>query len=322
MAAYGTYDYQMIFNANRNIIGANPNGLEEGTILHIPCEDGRLTKDSIGLEEKVAQDEEKYGNLGVPTSYEPPLKLVTGGGWEPFAGEKLSGQGFMVRLATTSLHRGENNRDYKVSFVNDWGSHTETLLPSGAFDVSIAWYIPDCTKLELLSEASVRRCTELDFTVPVYESVIGYFSVPGNKFANAQKFSDYEGARVCRLEGTFTHDLEEEGLAPPKIEMVHPQTATACFEALMNGTADVAGMEMETAQGAMNKMGLTYKEVVQNPNLSKLLTMRFVTHKANPRGRVYIAMLNRGLNEMRESGEWYDIVAAGLAEYHNLTQTN
>lgn len=60
--------------------------------------------------------------------------------------------------------------------------------------------------------------------------------------------------------------------------MVHTQTADACFEALLNGTADVAGMEMETAQGAMTKMGLTYKEVVQNPNLSKLLTMRFVTH--------------------------------------------
>ena len=27
-------------------------------------------------------------------------------------------------------------------------------------------------------------------------------------------------------------------------------------------------------------------------------------------------MLNKGLGEMRESGEWYDIVATGLAEYN------
>ena len=31
-------------------------------------------------------------------------------------------------------------------------------------------------------------------------------------------------------------------------------------------------------------------------------------------------MLNRGITEMRESGEWYDIVATGLAEYNKLSQ--
>jgi hypothetical protein len=30
-------------------------------------------------------------------------------------------------------------------------------------------------------------------------------------------------------------------------------------------------------------------------------------------------MLNKGLLEMRESGEWYDIVATGLAEYNALS---
>ena len=31
-------------------------------------------------------------------------------------------------------------------------------------------------------------------------------------------------------------------------------------------------------------------------------------------------MINRGLTEMRESGEWYDIVAAGLDEYNKQSQ--
>jgi polar amino acid transport system substrate-binding protein len=44
-AAYGTYDYQQIFNANRDIIAASPNSLVPGTQLVLPCLDGRLRPD-------------------------------------------------------------------------------------------------------------------------------------------------------------------------------------------------------------------------------------------------------------------------------------
>ncbi|MBL9047781.1 MAG: ABC transporter substrate-binding protein, partial [Tabrizicola sp.] len=49
-------------------------------------------------------------------------------------------------------------------------------------------------------------------------------------------------------------------------------------------------------------------------------TFHFIVSKSNPRGRVYLAMINRGLTEMRETGEWYDIVSSSLAEYNNLSQ--
>ena len=55
-----------------------------------------------------------------------------------------------------------------------------------------------------------------------------------------------------------------------------------------------------------------------NPALATFNTHHFVTSRSNKRGLEYIAMLNRGLAEMRESGEWYDIVATGLAEYNDL----
>ena len=45
-AAYGSYDYQMIFNANREALAANPNALPAGLQLILPCEDGRLTPDA------------------------------------------------------------------------------------------------------------------------------------------------------------------------------------------------------------------------------------------------------------------------------------
>lgn len=45
-AAYGSYDYQMIFNANRDALASNPSNLPPGLQLILPCEDGRLTADS------------------------------------------------------------------------------------------------------------------------------------------------------------------------------------------------------------------------------------------------------------------------------------
>ena len=319
--AYGSYDYQIIFNANRETIGGNPNTLEEGTTLQIPCADGRLSVESSS-EDVIAQEEAKQAaNVKTTNVYAPPIRLVSGNGWAPFTTEDLSGGGMVVRLATTALNRGGNSREYSVSFVDDWGSHLTTLLPLNAFDVSIAWYIPDCTKLELLSEGMAKRCTDLDHSLPIYESVVGYYTLADSEYANAREFSDFTGARFCRPEGWYTHDLEEEGLVPPAIEFVNPSQPIDCGEALLNGTADIVGMEIESMADVISELKVS-SEVVQNPYLTKLLTLTFVTHKTNPRGRVYISMLNKGLTEMRESGEWYAIIASSLAEHNESLLAN
>ena len=44
--AYGTFDYQIIFNANREVLAGNPNNLTAGLELKLPCKDGRLTADA------------------------------------------------------------------------------------------------------------------------------------------------------------------------------------------------------------------------------------------------------------------------------------
>jgi phage tail protein X/ABC-type amino acid transport substrate-binding protein len=318
-AAYGSFDYQNIFNANRDALAANPNSLPAGLQLILPCEDGRLTPDSE-LSAVIEAETEKQETTRVKSNvYEPPLKFVSSNGWMPFADETLTGGGIFVRMAATAMQRGGNDRGYEVSYVDDWMSHIDVLLPSGAFDISIAWESPDCSKLDMLGEFSARMCTEFDFSLPIYETAYSFNTLADNKYAGARAFADYAGAKLCRPEAWPMGDLEVQGLAPPVIEVVQPKNPIDCAELLLKGEVDVYSIEAETSTSNFTELGGTDKVVV-NPALTTFITYHFLTAKSNPRGRVYIAMLNRGITEMRESGEWYDIVATGLSEFNKLSQ--
>jgi ABC-type amino acid transport substrate-binding protein len=318
-AAYGSYDYQMIFNTNRDALAANPNNLPAGLQLILPCEDGRLSAETelnaiIEQETARAESTRKKSNV-----YEPPLKFVTSNDWMPFTDESLTGGGIFVRMAATAMQRGGNDRGYTVAYVDHWMSHIDTLLPTGAFDVSIAWEAPDCTKLDLLGEFSVRMCTEFDFSLPIYETAYSFNTLNDSAYANARAFGDYAGARICRPEAWPISDLEVQGLVEPLVTYVHPKAPMDCADLLLKGEVDLYSIEAETAAANFKELGAN-EQVSANPALATFISYHFLTAKSNPRGRVYIAMLNRGITEMRESGEWYDILATGLAEYNKLSQ--
>ncbi len=316
-AAYGSFNYQMIFNANRTAIANNTNSLPVGLQLILPCEDGRLTPDSslgaAGLEAEEEHEELHEAN----TNYDPPVKFVTANGWKPFTDESMTEGGIYVRMATTALHRGGNEHAFKVSYVDDWDSHISTLLPLGAFDVSVAWSRPDCTKIDMLGDFAIKMCTEFDFSLPIYEVAYAYHTLIDSPYASARKFSDYQGARICRPEGWPTSDLEVEGLAEPVVTFVRPKTPMECAEMLLAGEVDLYSIEVETSTANFEELGAT-DDVELNPALATFNTHHFVTSKTNERGVAFIAMLNTGITEMRESGEWYDIVATGLNEYNHI----
>ena len=318
-AAYNTFDYQMIFNANRDALAANPNSLPAGLQLILPCEDGRLTPDQeltsiIETETQKQESSAKKSNI-----YEPPLKFVTSNNWAPFTDESLTGGGIFVRMAATAMQRGGNDRGYEVSYVDDWMSHIDTLLPSGSFDISIAWESPDCSKLDMLGEFSARMCTDFDFSLPIYEAAYTFNTLPDSKYAGARSFADYTGAKICRPEAWPLGDLEVQGLTPPVVEYVQPKNPIECAEMLLKGEVDIYSIETETSVSNFGELDATDKISV-NPALTTFISYHFLTSKANPRGRVYIAMLNRGITEMRETGEWYDILASGLAEFNKMSQ--
>ena len=283
--AYGTFDYQMIFNANRDALAANPNELPAGLQLILPCDNGQLNADTELASVTTAESEKAQTKKKRNALYEPPLKFVTANGWPPFTDESLTGGGILNNLAMTALQRGGNDRDAELNWVDDWGAHLTTLLPTGAMDVSVAWQMPDCSKMDVLGEYSRYRCTEFDKSLPIYEMAFSYVTLSDSPYANVKDYSEFKGARICRPKDWEMEQLEYNGLVEPFITMVLLPSLEDCAEALVNGEADVYADGIETAAVLFENLGATDKIAV-NPYLVQFPTFHLIVSKSNPRGRV------------------------------------
>lgn len=102
-AAYGSFNYQMIFNANREAIADNPSNLPIGLQLILPCKDGRLTADTTLNAVIDAETEKQEASSDPNRPYLPAVRFVTANDWKPFADESLSGGGIYVRMAETAM---------------------------------------------------------------------------------------------------------------------------------------------------------------------------------------------------------------------------
>ena len=320
-SAYGNGNFQIIFDANRTVIGNNPNNIEIGDELLLPCEDGTLPGAVVEVAEAPQPTAAALEASGqpIPQGYVPQIKFLTGGNYPPFTDESMPGRGMFTELVDTAMTRGGQGRDYGITFVNDWGSHLSALLPINAFDLGFPWFKPDCAKLDLLSPSMAQRCTDYIFSDPFYELVVTGYVLPDSPYANAATPDDLFGARVCRPDGFYTFDLEEAGLVEPNITLVQPVLPRECFEQMLAGTVDYIPMEVQVAESAISELNIR-NQVLELSQFSRLVTAHVLSHKSNPYGRVYITLLNQGLAEMRQSGEWFGLVSTQLAAYARANQ--
>ncbi|MCV2870602.1 transporter substrate-binding domain-containing protein [Defluviimonas sp. WL0002] len=319
--AYGVLDYQIVFNANRDKIGNDISGLKPGTELVLPCADGRLTADAATPDVVKSTQASASRSTTAIDDYKPKIKFVTGGDWYPFTDEGLSGGGFLIRLVETAMHRGGNDRNYLVGWVDDWDSHMSVLLPYKAYDLSVAWYAPDCGKTDSMSEMTRDFCDNFLFSKSLYDAVFGFFTRADSPYADARVLADYKGARICRPEGYSMHDLDEAGLIEPAVTITIPSTLADCAEGVMQGLYDVMSVESQAMVSVRKELGLG-DEFVENAFVTSIQAISAMASKSNPRAIEFLTELNAGLDEMRDSGEWYDIVASSLKEANEKLAEN
>jgi len=297
--------FQALFNANTNVL-SSPNLLEVGQVLAIPCADGSLPDSGVVREASTAP---------APTTAEPDraLRIITASGYAPFTDESLPGGGLITQMVNRSMELGNPDQEYSLTFVNDWGSHLETLLPTGAVDMVFPWFRPNCDRVENLSPSSAERCTLFNHSEPFYEALVGYYTLSGSDYAGATSYSELVGARMCRPEAWFTFDLEAEGLMPPAVTLTRPVPQDGCWQLLLDGEIDVVSLDALPAEEDARELGVD-DQVAKIEALTSAQTLHIFVSKDNQFANDALPIINAGLEELRLSGEWFEIAREGVRE--------
>jgi len=310
IATAGAIDggFQALYSANTDVL-TSPNVLEVDQVLRIPCADGSLP------------------NTGAPASAAPavattapitdqldrPLRIATATGYAPFTDEDAPGGGLITRMVNRAMELGNPDQEYQLMFINDWGAHLETLLPSGAVDMVFPWFKPDCDKVENLSPASAYRCTEFNQSAPFFEALVGFYTLNGSPYENVQTYPELFGARLCRPEAWFTFDLEGEQLMPPNVELKTTVDQSGCWQLLLDGEVDVVTLDALPAEEDYRELGLEGQIAKLEP-LTSSVTMHVFVSKNNQLANDALPIINAGLEELRLSGEWFQIVREGIKD--------
>ncbi len=301
--------FQFLFNANTNVL-ENPNLLEVGQVLRIPCADGSLPDATTTTASSVVRPATPAPTTSTPSR---PLRITTGTGYAPFTDEDLPGGGMITRMVERSMELGNPDQEYNLIFINDWGSHLETLLPTGAIDMAFPWFLPNCDLVDNLSEASAYRCTDFNHSEPFYEILVDFFTLADSPYASATSHADLFGARICRPEAWFTFDLEAERLVAPNITYVTPVSQQECVQLLANGEVDVMTYDTLPAEEDIRESGFEDRITKLEP-LSGSVSSHIFVSKDNAFANEALPIINAGLEELRLSGEWFNIVRESIQE--------
>jgi len=299
--------FQLVFSVNSGTIGSDPSFIQEGAVLKIPCLDN--VSPSTANTSAIRQ---ASTTKALPPPAPRQIRFVVGTDWAPFTNEDQAQGGMMTEVTNVAMSLADAKPSYKIDFINDWGAHLQPLITDHAYDFSLVWFRPNCALIDKLGDGSKFRCNNLDWSQPMFEQIIGYYT----RASHPQPASHKElfGLNICRPSGYSTFMMEEVDLVEPNISFSRENSPAACFEGLVSGKYDVVVLAADVAEGAIAKIGARDKVKFQD-QLSYVATMHAVIAKTNPRAKEYLATLDGGITKLKNSGEWFRIVTRHMAEH-------
>jgi len=353
--AYGEgLSWNFLYNANKRVVGSNPSLVEVGMKLSIPCRDGQTpgataqapaasgstesgsaasnstataaatpavaTATTEAAAPRVTNASLGLNVPGVPTPGSSTVRFLTGADWAPFQDPSLENGGMITEIIDTAMLTQGDAEGHKIDFINDYSAHLQTLIADVAYDLSFAWFRPNCDKIDKLGSESQFRCNALSWSDPLFEQIIGYY-MRSTEENVPTSHADLKGRTICRPQGYAMFMLEELDLVEPAIGLRRPVNTKDCFELLTAGEVDVVVLATMVADGAIVRAGMA-DEIAEQPQLSTVATMHAVTSINNPRADEQLERVNNGLRQLREDGTWFQIVQRHLTAHAQATATN
>lgn len=289
---------------NAEVLGADPNKIQIGDEIILPQCDGEVV---------VTEAPERVVNEALAS-----INIVTGSDNYPFTDKDLEAGGLLSQVVLESFDESELSNPIKIDYINDWNSHLDTLLPNGAYALAFPWYKPHCDKPETLNVHSKKRC-ELVWSDSLFSIAIGFY-LPDGIENPPLTFEDLKGKTICRPNGGFPYDLEENGLIDGEtITLVRASNADECFAKLEAGAVDTVSVDRFAAGLAISNAGLT--DLIIPSGIVSTQTMHMVAEPDNAQAVEWIEQLNSGLEKLRASGRYLEIVNSHFGRHNELIDT-
>ena len=291
------------YSANAAVVGNDPSLISVGDSLDLPpCpQTGPRT-----VTAPIVNDQ------GRRTS--ATIEVVTATDYAPFTDQNWENGGMLTEIVDAALSISDGSPDYSIDWINDWSAHIDPLLERHKYDMGFPWFKPNCEKPEDLAEEDRKRCG-FYFSEPLFDMLIVLFkrSDDTRPLPNDEAL---HGMRLCRPAGYFTFDLTDRGLIPgDTIELDRPQAVADCFNKLVDGEIDYVALNEFTGEGAIKE--LDYGDLVSaSEQLTDTIGLRLIIHREHPDAIALLRQFDKGLNELRKSGRYDEIVGRHLAIFY------
>ncbi|MEL6599072.1 MAG: transporter substrate-binding domain-containing protein [Pseudomonadota bacterium] len=321
--AYGTDDYDALFEANRDIL-KSPDLIEKGDPLRLPCADGTLPERPVVASAEGAEGAPaaapQAAATPTPAAVAPApvaaaeVRILTASGYAPFVDEAALDAGLLTDMVVSSYAAGELDQP-PIVFVNDRGAHLRDLIVSGSFGLGYPWVRPDCAQVDgfrRIAPDDALLCEGFAFSNPLYQVTEALYMRAASAPTGTATIDGLQGLRVCRVEGDNVSSLVTSGLVSGADQVMRLDTLEACFAALMANEVDIVPQEPGVAGRVVGAMGLD-GQVAQVDGVSLPVTFHMIAQSSDAGAVAALDDLNAGLGELQRTGGWFALVAKHLA---------
>lgn len=317
--AYGNGSLaQLIYDANKTIIGSDPARLAPGLVINIPCADGTISETDF-VPYVIPEEDGRQNNTAAFLPFQKPIRIAVNSDFAPFSGSNLVDGGMIPELVSRAVSIEDPEREINLVYVEGLDTDLQDVFDQGRFDLALPIFLPNCRQLGLLREADRNLCRNYYASRPLYEVIIGMYALNTSYFLQAESFEDLTRSRMCRPENDVDFDLRQGGLEALQITFVRLPSVEDCVAAILDGSVDLMSVNSMQAEKAIAASGQS-DSIVEISALSTRLPLHVVTPKNNPVGRPYIAFINNGFWEVIQTGQWFPIAAKHIKSFREGLQ--
>ena len=301
-AYYGTRDLSpIIYKANLGVVGIDPNIIEIGMELSIPCREGIRTPPAQAFLAIVDGAEN-------PQSERPAPMFVAQAGSTTFI--EVDSTGIVPDILAAALEKGGYSQEINIARPSTEAEVLQVASTENTL-LSFPWIRFDCAETASLSLRSQNLCRNYTLSDPLFEITLGLFTLKESPLLVASTADAFAGVTICTTRFYGDDLLRLSGIINQSAQTHLEPTVEHCLEAVQTGKYDAMVADYQTIAT------LTPDGISDIPPFAQQTTLHAAAFTENETALAVLQMANTGLEQILKSGEWFGIVQNHLASATN-----